>query len=968
MLSRMISGCAAFACAGPVVSGQVELGPSVSSLSWTTLDGLPQNSVASLCQDTDGYLWIGTFGGLARFDGQRFDVLDVSNRSDLPGNRFHQIVTGAEGSLWMRMQGMGLLRYADDRFTRIVSPHPIRRIASDQDGRIWATTLEGVGRVVGDRLEMVRVGGADAIVAASDGAVWVSTGRGELVRIENGGETSLGRDAGLPGEPVTSLLHDDAGLLWVGCDSGAWRSTDAANTRFERVPGVEDSVLAMVQDARGAVWLGGKANLWKSVDGSAVAVGEGGYDSLFADRRGTLWAGSTKGKGLHCILPSPLSDATAAAGLSSVDTWAITAGRGGSVLLLQTRSMVEINGEGIARMEFDRTTRCLLVDSHGVLWIGQDGRLIGVGREGQTLYGEDAGLSGIVYALLEGHDGSLWVGTGKGLYRRDGDRFRRSHAGELGGVRSILEDHGAGVLWVGTTNGLARLEGESLTLLTSKDGFSVGPVRTLHLDEEGVLWAGTYGGGLSRIADGTITRFTRESGLTDNFLACILEDDDGRFWINSNSGPFVVRRADLNRYARGELDKLACVSFSHEENAREANGGNQPSGWRAPDGRMWFPTIEGVTIADPSMLPLDEAPPVVRIESLRIDEKRAFDARFTGLGFSSPKRVQLQYRLVGHDPAWKGSDERRQVRYSYLRPGDYEFQVRGRNGFGPWSSAVGRSFEVAPRFHETAAFVVAIALLGGLGAFGLSVRVIKRSRARTEALELLVRQRESTDRLLKRSQAELSRLTRALLTDQETERKLLSRELHDDVTQRLAALAIQAELAEARLSSNANNASEHLRDIAEKAQQLAGDVQQLSRRLHPVGLRMLGLTEAVRQECEAFTRRSGVEVDLVDDVAADEVSEEVAIAAFRILQESLHNIEKHARAEAVKVSLEKEAGELVITVSDSGCGFEPDTGADVGLGLITMRERAASIGGELSIVSHEGEGTSVRLRAPEGKV
>jgi len=235
--------------------------------------------------------------------------------------------------------------------------------------------------------------------------------------------------------------------------------------------------------------------------------------------------------------------------------------------------------------------------------------------------------------------------------------------------------------------------------------------------------------------------------------------------------------------------------------------------------------------------------------------------------------------------------------HGYLAPGDHELKVRARNGHGPRSEVAAQRFEVEDRFHETTAFRIGGVLLVVLAAFGSAERRVKRSRERTAELVQLVEERERARRSLSRSQATLRRLSRDLLTDQESERRRLSFELHDDLTQRIAALAIQIQLAETRLEEKNDRTHEHLHEFVESTQRLAGDVQRLSRRLHPVGLRTLGLAEATRQEIDSFTRRGGTDVDLDVDSAANEVPEGVAVAVLRILRESPHNVEKHAETE-----------------------------------------------------------------------
>lgn len=951
----------------PLLSSErqgLELPPGLSRSEWTVADGLPQNSVADVAQDAQGYYWICTFGGLARFDGRRFEVFDVGNRPDLAGNRFLEVHLGPDGDLWLLAMGVGLLRYDGERFERVeAAAEPAMLLVGEQDA-LWCAYPWGVGRLRGGELERVRECHPRSIAPSGDDDLWISTLEGELIHWRAEGERVLGAATGLPGKPLASMVEDGEGRLWVGNNLGVWRATDASNAAFEPLPDAPAAVHALAL-GEGVVWLacGDGLYRWDEADETATRVLDLSFDCLLLDRRGNLWAGGKGGVGLQCLRDGPLHDATAVTGLERDDTWCVTAGRAGAVLLVQTRELVEVRGAEVVRTPLQNNSNTALVDAAGDLWIGQSNGVLRLRDGERTAFGAESGLVGTVNVLYEDPAEGLLVGTGSGLFRRVGDRFEPLLDEELKHLRCVLRD-ARGVLWVGTQTGLVGVAVGGVRHLAARDGLSPGSVRALHEDEDGVLWVGTYGGGLSRVEDGRVTRFTRATGLADDFLASIIEDDHGRLWINANVGPFVVRREDLNRVARGEADSVACVTFARGEGAREANGGNQPCAWRSPEGWLWLPTTEGVTVALPDELPLDEAPPEVRVETLALSDRRALDVRYTALGFSSPARVQFRHRLVGQEDDWVGGDASGAVRYSYVPPGAYEFRVQARNGFGPWSPEAVETFEVAPRFHETTGFYLGSLLVIALVVGGFAEQRQRRSRRLAETLSRAVEERGEAQRSLSRSRSELSRLSRELLKQQEQERGWVSRELHDDVTQRLAALGLKAELVEGRLESDGERAHEGLRELILDARQLAGDVQQLSRRLHPVGLLTLGLAEAMRQECVAFERRNGLRVELDEDLVSDEVPEALAIAAFRIFQESLHNVEKHAGAADVEVAMRLEGGEFELSIRDSGCGFEAGEGATAGLGLITMRERAAAVGGVLTIESRAGEGSRVTLRVP----
>ena len=953
MPPRPLLAAACMVLLAPSALSQVELPPGIAQTTWTMEHGLPQDSVSGIAEDADGYLWVATFGGLARFDGVRFEVFDVGTNPELGGSRFRRACALPDGTTWFQSEGFGQVRYRDGEFERFPDAEPVYWAGVDAKGETWITLGTGVHRLRGDETELVWKD-LGAVMITRRGILWGHRDQ-ELVRVDGDHVTTFGREDGLPSSRYRSLVEGLDGVLWIATDTGLWRSTDATKTRFVAVPEAPESIIKIVCDNRGMLWMLADEELvcWDPHTSTQVRVPQGEYDRLLTDSRGNVWAASFGG--LHSFHTTPLQDATAALGSRPRSFWTVGGDGRGRLLAAGNAFLISALDGVVEHQVFGFHVRAVLVDRAERLWLGTGPHVTRIEGDERTRLHKGEGENGESRALLETADGRLWLGATSGLYRLEGERFVQVHP-EIEHAVSLLEEP-SGALWIGGRGGLARLEDEELSWITHDEGLAPGVVRTLHRDSDGVLWVGTYGGGLSRIAGDRVFRFSRANGLVDDHLACILEDDDGRFWINSNRGPFVVRRADLNAVARGEAAHVTCISFSRSEGAREANGGSQPAGWRGPDGRMWFPHIEGVTVADPRELPLDEAPPRVVVEALELGQDRRLDARFTALGFSSPGRVRIQYRLVGENPDWIEAGTDRSVHYAYVRPGRRTFELRARNGYGPWSEVVSKPVKVPHRFTETRTFFVGVVLAACLLTLGVARVQVRRARARADELA-------RTQTSLSRSQAELRRLSRDLLSAQEKERQRISAELHDDVTQRLAALAIQAELVEARLGQAGARTREQLHDMAAMAQQLAGDVQQLSRRLHPVGLRTLGLAEAIRQECDAFTRRGGIPVELEDHVASDEVGEDVATAAFRIFQESLHNVEKHAGAGAVNVSVELVDGDLVVSIADTGRGFDRRNGEDDGLGLVTMKERAASVGGRLTIDSHPGDGTTVELRAP----
>jgi signal transduction histidine kinase len=231
-------------------------------------------------------------------------------------------------------------------------------------------------------------------------------------------------------------------------------------------------------------------------------------------------------------------------------------------------------------------------------------------------------------------------------------------------------------------------------------------------------------------------------------------------------------------------------------------------------------------------------------------------------------------------------------------------------------------------------------------------------------------QEEATERArintaLQASEEKYRRLAGNLLTSQEKERRRVARELHDDISQRLAAISIEAGRLDSEYRDSPEPLGEKLKGIGKDLIQLSGDVHFLSRQLHPSILEDLGLSEAMRTECARFSRQQGVEVSYEPENVPGELSGDVKLCLYRILQEGLRNVAKHSGATRVRVRLAGDGGAVRFELDDNGDGFSHE-GLDrhAGLGLISMKERVHLIGGEFSMDSIPGEGTILRVTAP----
>ena len=343
------------------------------------------------------------------------------------------------------------------------------------------------------------------------------------------------------------------------------------------------------------------------------------------------------------------------------------------------------------------------------------------------------------YSLFYDSNGYLWAGfdpyTSKGLARFKNGEWEQISGKEnvpLTTVRNILETP-TGELWFATLgHGLIRFDGTQYYNYDVTHGLSSDLVRGLHITEEDdgtVLWVGFEDMGLDRISltDGapnfdSITNYQTTDGFFDNSVHTVLEDQNQRFWINSNRGIFRVDRRELNAFHRGDIENLSSHGYTEQDGllSREGNGGVYPSGIIDFNGRIWFPSQDGVVSFHPESIINNNFIPPVKIQEVRSSdtktilsdnkiildpEERDIEISYVSLSFTDPEKNQYRYILEGYDLEWRNVGTRRTAYYTNLPKGNYTFRVQGSNNEGIWNTeGASLVITVSPYFHETAVF------------------------------------------------------------------------------------------------------------------------------------------------------------------------------------------------------------------------------------------------------------------------
>lgn len=969
---------------------------------WQVEQGLPHISITSIAQTPDGYLWLGTFNGLTRFDGVQFTVFDEGNTPVLGNSGITHLQVDELGALWIVTLAGGLVRMTAGQFTVALSEDaPLLlgegEFSNDPSRRLLLRDRKGRWHQI-ERGQLIRLDSAQGARARDEprflfensGGTWIAQ-RGSVVRSS---ETSLslpggdGSDSNRLDSVISSAAASRSGGYWVAMETGIYRLRQGKlSTRVAPLPSGIRQPMSLKEDGQGDLWAGkwGQGLYRLKPDGSWEMFGaqaglvDNYVNCLFRDREGNLWVGTFQG-GLHRIRPRVFQMYKTDRGAGSDVVMSVTEDRHG-------RMWFGVNGGGLhtwAAGKLDPVIEpavlrsyplaySVLADGQDAIWVGLYGRMalrLSAGEVTPYQLDDESGQAMTPHALLEDHAGAVWLGCTHGLLRYQNGQFKRFTSREglsCDTVLALAEDR-SGTLFIGTGGGgLNCLRKGEFTHYTEHDGLADNHISSLFLDQEQTLWIGTVNGGVSRFQHGRFVNFTVKSGLPSNTIGTLLEDDCGNLWLGSNRGIIRVSRKALNDYADKKGDAVAWHVFGLSDGLSTigCTGGSQPASWKAHDGKLWFATVKGVTVVDPNHLPFNSLPPPVVIEEVVMDDRaqavqsatpvltipprnHRFAFRFTGLSLAAPEKVRFRYRLEPFDEDWIQAGTRRIAYYSRVRPGSYQFRVTACNNDGVWNeTGAVLGFVVLPPWWMTWWFR-ALTVLGVAGLFfGWYEHRLYRLRHEHQAQE---------------------GFSRRLIVSQENERRRLAGELHDGLGQDLLVIACQAQLSLSQ-PENPPATAARLKAIAETARQAIQQARLMAHNLRPGLLEELGFTKAIRASADKAAQASGISIAVALQDIDGLLPPEFEINFFRIIQESMNNVLKHASASEAKITLTKNPAGLRLVVEDNGRGFEPSRLDSArpeqrGFGLRQIAERAKMMGGRVELQSQAGQGTRLVVEVP----
>ncbi|MCP9290808.1 sensor histidine kinase [Gracilimonas sediminicola] len=958
-------------------------------------EGLPQSSVNDIIQTKDGYLWMATYGGLVRFDGNSFTVFNKSNLKGLATERILELFEDRKGGIWLFLEGdLGYVqRYIGGKIeTYDFGKQGGSRIELNEDERgvLWATAYGDTYRFTGtefEKKELIVDSDLAEVIKNDSLGIWlayeykiVKTAGDSVIQIEDYENEEKNAHLGYI-EVIEYPKH--SGQLFIGTvDNGVLiqngnsrqvfnTENGASNNNFVRFERFDEEKLIINFPGDILIWEEDKFRQMTPIPGQLNVI----YRSVLKDNEGNYWFG-TDGDGLFKLRSTPIHMIDIDQGLNNEKMLSLAQLNDGKALFATNCGGIyywdglKATYPNLNEIFEGKCNWAVYQDTKERIWIGSNDLRYLPTLEGPAItFGDEDGFTaGRVFGISEDTKGQIWVLTDDGVFVYKGDYFKnltREDGLYYNSVRTIFEDS-RGRMWIGTRAGLNRIDGgemKKIELLSNEPGSfqeKQPPVRAIFEDGNGYIWVGTYGNGLYRVDGNKVLNITEEDGLYDNIISHIVEDGEGNFWMGSNRGISSVKRSDLNGFLDGEIDHIPSNSYGAADgmNSAETNGGFQPSTFTDSLGRIYFPTVAGVAVVNPGLVRKNEVSPRVYIEKLNTDEGPVelssgislsyntsyLEILYTAISFSEPGKVEFRYKMEGLNDDWIEVGNRREALYSKIPPGNYTFRVIAGNSDGVWNmEGASLAITVVPPFWQTTWFYTLMGLLvAGAGGLVYYLRIEQ----------------------LKRQNARQKRFTEQLIESEEQERKRIASELHDSLGQQILVIKNRAELARKFVDQPAE-LDEQLDEIMQSAVTSIEDVRSISHGLRPVHLEKFGLTEALNNLCSQVQDSSSIEwsyhVDDIDEV----ISKDKEINFYRVIQEGITNIFKHSKASEASVIIRRAEPGLKAMIWDNGAGFDPDDKLNAGgLGLSGMNERVETLGGTLSIDSGKTEGTTITIVIP----
>jgi signal transduction histidine kinase/ligand-binding sensor domain-containing protein len=988
--------------------GRLWIGTYKGLASWkdgklTEYRELARQTVDVLLEDREGTVWAGGYAGsVGRLCAIESGIAQCYGDDSRLGLWVSSLYEDSRGNLWAGAQ-TGLWRWKPGSPRLYPMPYPVigtssQTVNESDDGALLIATEGGIRKLVDGKAEAYSLPGTGPqpfkplrMLRDRNGGLWIGTTDRGLLHLHEGRTDVFTQSDGLSGDYINKFFEDREGNIWVATVNGLDRFRDFAVPTISVRQGLSTAIVWSVLGARdGSVWLGtpdglnrwnnGQITIYRKRGAPAGSGGskqerefnvrevadsglpDDGVESLFQDDVGRIWAFTERGAAYF---------------------------ENGRFVPVTTNPAQVENGHPPQR----RATAVLAL-------VAPSGRL-------HSITGDSSGNLWI----SDQHQGLLHLLGGRVV-----ERIPWARLGRKDWAMALFAGPVPGGLWLGfSTGGVAYFkDGKVRESYSGLDGLGEGIVTSLSLDSDGTLWAATQGG-LSRVRNGRVATLTSQNGLPCDTVFWVMQDDAHSFWLYTACGLVRIAGTEMDAWVADPKRTIQNTVFDSSDGVRSRalTTGYTPLVAKTVNGKLWFLPLDGVSVIDPSHLPLNKLPPPVQIERVTADRKtywqnfsdnassshprlpplvRDLTIDYTALSFVAPEKVRFRYKLEGQDPDWKEVINDRGAHYSNLAPGNYRFRVTACNNNGMWNEAgTFLDFSIAAAYYQTTWFrlsCVGAFLALPWGIYRVRVRGIQE---RSEQLALInakleqqISERKQAEEALRQAQSELAYANRVSSMGE------LTASLAHEVRQPIAAAITDATTCLRWLSRDqpdldeARAAASRIVKDGKRASEIVNRVRLLFQK-ETLQRELVDLNEIIREmvlllRSETIQFAVSVRTELASGLPkamGDRV--ELQQVLMNLMMNSIDAMKDADGTRELTIQSQLgDDGQVLISVTDTGVGLPPQQSEKIfnaffttkthgtGMGLRISRSIVESHGGRMWAADNTPRGARFYFTLPSG--
>lgn len=940
-------------------------------------DGLIQSQVTSMTQDKDGHLWIGTYGGVSRFDGQNFSNYSV--RKGLLSNSIQAIATDKDNNLWIGGP-KGISKFDGRKFEHFLFQSPenntsnqVRSIKTDGNN-VWCYTTNDVYKLKNGKMQKILVSDSNIVITAIlpyKDTLLVGDNSGHIYRTTNNKDwdTLYYYVPGMSKPPLLTneFYHAADGTTYIAARQGLFKMHNdtarvvvANNTPLYNLP-----VISIAEDSSGSIWLG-SAGAYKLTGkkieryGKANGFTDNAITSILADREGNVWFGSD-GQGVFRFSGDQFSIVDEQSGLNSEQVVALTSTPGGKVYIgtyvdglfvYSNRQLTEVPTKYknlyitslAAKGEYD-------------IWMGTGGYGLCHLKGAERIFYQTPTLpSNTVISLYNDTSGRLWVGTSHGAVVYEDKKFRKIDVPAVAIVS--FATIGRDSILIATNDGLRLYHDSSVTNYTTNTAVDNSSPQCLFVQDE-KIWIGTRDNGLLCYTPSQKKHFVlnNDNGLQSDFIYNIIEDDNGDIWVGTGFGIHKI-------HMEGDNPE---ITFYGKEQGITGMESNHNAVAKTPDGTLWFGTMKGLVHLDPDVGLLRPKPISIVLQSVKLFGDKIRDTTyydsvskwydvphelklphkqnnltftFKGISLTGTQQLRYRYRMDGLSAPWSDWTEMNSVTYSALPPGKYVLQVECKGINNSSVRSMSYPFEIITPFHKTRWFSFAIFGACILCGIGIQYLLNKRKQNRLALVEQLRRE------------------------EQGKVRQRTAEDFHDEVGNKLTRINVLTNVLKQKVGPTTPDAKRIIDQIQENTTLLYGGTRDILWSLQPANDNLYEIIHRIRDFGYDLFEDTSVKFEFTGSDEAwhnYKLPLDLSRNLIMICKEAMNNALKYSDAETVKLEVRLSEGDILhLMLVDDGKGFNIEEVTE-GNGLKNIRNRAKRLNGKVYMDSVKEKGTSINL-------